>query len=218
MKKIVLPSIAVAVGLVLVFFGPGFLDLYRLQEYISASADAYHADGGSWPHLTDVCIACHGVKGTSLNQHYPSLAGQPAQYVAAQLQHFASGQRTNPTMGPLAMTLSEGEIKLLSDYYARQSASENRYFNADSRLRAKGEHLVGGGSCVACHGAGLRGRDQFPRLAGQGYDYILKQLNAFAAGTRSEPSGTMKSLAAAMSPEDREAVATYLASLAPNKK
>ncbi|MFM0557285.1 c-type cytochrome [Paraburkholderia sediminicola] len=218
MKKLILLAIAGIVVLLLVVFGSGLFDLYRLQQYVTASAEAYQADGGAWPHVTDVCMGCHGVKGNSLNQGYPSLAAQPAPYVAAQLHNFASGQRANPAMGPLAMALSEAEIKLLSDHFSKQTASENRFFEPDSRLRARGEQLVAGGSCVACHGARLIGHDQFPRLAGQGYDYILEQLNAFAAGARTESSGTMKSIATAMSTEDREAIANYLASLNPGKK
>ena len=54
--------------------------------------------------------------------------------------------------------------------------------------------------------------------AGQGHDYLLKQLEAFAAGTRTEATGTMQRVAAALSPKDREAVAQYLASLNPEKE
>lgn len=218
MKKLMLLAIPTILVLLLVVFGPSLLGIYRLQNYVSASAESYKADGGDWPHLSDVCLGCHGVKGNSLHQGYPSLAGQPALYVSAQIHAFASGQRSNPTMDPLAMTLTEAQIKLLSDYYSRQRADENRYFRADSKLRLKGERLVRDGTCTACHGARLLGEAQFPRLAGQGYDYLVEQLNAFAAGTRIESTGTMKRMADAMSPEDRKAVATYLASLKPDTK
>ncbi len=213
MKKLILFISLAAIAGLLVVFGPGFLGLYRLQNYIAASDDAYRADGGPWPHLTDVCIGCHGVKGTSLDQGYPSLAGQPASYVATQLRNFAGGHRANPTMEPLAMTLSDPEIKSLSDYYSKQLAVKNEFFEPDPGLRSKGEKLVIEGSCAACHGAKLMGHDQFPRLAGQGYDYILKQLDAFAGDARIEATGAMKGIAVAMSPEDRKAIATYLAGM-----
>jgi cytochrome c553 len=213
MKKLILfISLAVIAGL-LVVFGPGLLGLYRLQNYIAATDEAYKADGSPWPHLTDVCMGCHGAKGTSLDQGYPSLAGQPVSYVATQLLNFASGPRANPTMGPLAMTLSDTEIKSLSDYYSKQVAVKNQFFTPDPSLRSKGEQLVMAGRCAACHGAKLMGHDQFPRLAGQGYDYILKQIDAFADDSRVEATGAMKSISVAMSPEDRKAVASYLASM-----
>ncbi|RQR49473.1 cytochrome c4 [Burkholderia sp. Bp9125] len=218
MKKIILLAVAGIVAVLLVVFGPDLLGLYRLQQFVSTSAEAYEADGGAWPHLTDVCIGCHGVKGTSLHQGYPSLAGQPAAYVEAQLRHFANGQRANPNMSPLAMSLSDADIKHLSDYYATQPARTNRFFAPEPRLRARGEQLVTGGACAACHGARLQGQGAFPRLAGQGRDYLLSQLDAFAAGTRVEPTGTMQRVAAAMSAQDRDAVASYLASVDPERK
>lgn len=215
MKK----RIALGVGLVvlagLAFYGRDLLDLYRLQHFIDASAQAYQADGGPWPHLTDACAACHGAQGNSLHQGYPSLAGQPSVYVSNQLRNFASGQRPSPNMRPLAMTLTDAEIRSLADDFARRTVLANTSFVPDHALQDKGRRLVSGGGCVACHGSGLMGHDQFPRLAGQGYDYLVAQLDAFASGARSEPSGVMKALAAAMSQDDRKAVATHLASLPP---
>ncbi|GAB3627985.1 cytochrome C signal peptide protein [Pandoraea terrae] len=217
-KRILLGASAIIVALVAIIFGPELLDLYRLQRYIGASAEAYRSDKGPWPHPTDTCIGCHGVNGNSQNQAYPSLAGQPAPYLADQLHKFAGGQRANPNMGPLAMTMSESEIKLLADHFAKQPVGENRSFEPDPGLREKGRQLVEKGACAACHGARLMGHDQFPRLAGQGYDYLLAQFGAFAVGTRSESTGMMKNIAIAASPEDRKAIATYLASLAPENK
>ncbi|EDT43507.1 c-type cytochrome [Burkholderia ambifaria] len=214
-KRIVLLAVLVVVGALLAVYGSTLLGFYRLQRHIDETAQADDADGGPWPRTTDVCMGCHGVKGNSLHDAYPSLAGQPAQYVAAQLHAFAAGQRANQTMGPLATTMSEAEIARVAGYYAKQAPLANRYFKPEARLRAKGEQLVTGGACVACHGARLTGQAQFPRLAGQGYDYLRAQLDAFANGTRSEATGTMQRVAQAMSADDRAAVATYLASLSP---
>jgi cytochrome c553 len=217
MKKILLICAPLAVVLLLAIFGSDLLGLYRLQSYIANSTTAYLADGGAWPHVTDVCMGCHGVKGNSLHQGYPSLAGQPAPYLEAQLHDFSSQARRNPNMTPLAMTMSDAQIKSLAAYFAGVPPVANRYFKPDAQLREKGLHLVAAANCAACHGAQLMGHDQFPRLAGQGYDYLLAQFDDFASGTRSEPTGVMKNLAMGFSPEDRKAVATYLASLDPKK-
>ncbi|TDA44685.1 c-type cytochrome [Burkholderia pyrrocinia] len=217
-KRMLLLAVLVVAGALLALYGPALLGFYRLQHHIDPPAHADDADGGPWPRVTDACMGCHGVKGTSLSQAYPSLAGQPAQYVAAQLRAFASGQLANPTMRPLAMPMSEAEIVHLAGYDAKQAPADNRYFKPDARLRAKGEQLVTGGACAACHGARLTGQAQFPRLAGQGYDYLLAQLDAFANGSRSEATGTMQRVAQALSADDRAAVATYLASVGPGKQ
>lgn len=217
MKKTLLIGIPLVVVLLLAMFGSDLLGLYRLQRYITTSTTAYLADGGPWPHVTDACMGCHGVKGNSLHQGYPSLAGQPVPYLETQLHNFASEARRNPNMGPLAMTMNDPQIKSLAEYFAGVPPVANRYFKPDPQLREKGQHLVAAGNCVACHGAQLMGHDQFPRLAGQGYDYLLAQFDEFASGTRSEPTGVMKNLAAGFSQEDRKAIATYLASLDPKK-
>ena len=219
-KRIVIGVAAIAaiaaVG-ALAFFGPDLLGLYRLDRFVDASAKAYEADGGPWPHVNDTCFICHGAKGNSLHQGYPSLAGQPATYLETQLHNFASGARRNPNMGPLSMTMDNAQIKDLADYFSKVPPVANHYFKPDAQLRAKGEQLVAGGNCASCHGAQLMGHDQFPRLAGQGYDYLVAQFDAFASGTRSEPTGMMKRIADGASPEDRKAIATYLASIEPKQ-
>jgi len=218
MKKLVVLSVsAVLVGF-LSLYGREALDLYRLMDFVASSASAKELDGGPWPRLTDACVTCHGRQGQSQHQQYPSLAGQPAPYLASQLKRFASGERASPNMAPLAMTLSEADIQSLSEYFAKHAATANQAFKPDPALQAKGERLVASGGCAACHGPGLMGHDQFPRLAGQGHDYLLTQLNDFAQGRRKDPMGAMTAIASTLSPEDREALSHYLAALAPVAK
>lgn len=218
MKKWISGAVVAIVVVLLAIFGPELLDLYRLQRYVDTSAAAYEANGGPWPQLADACIGCHGANGNSQHQGYPSLAGQPTAYIAAQLHNFASGHRPNPTMGPLAMSLSDAEVKAVADHFAKQAVSENRWFKPDAALRDKGRQLVAAQNCAACHGDKLMGRDQFPRLAGQGYDYMRAQFDAFASGRRVEASGMMKTISTATSADDLKAIATYLASLTPESK
>lgn len=216
MKKMIALGVGAMLAMTAVFLGPEALDLYRLDQYISASDKANQEDGGPWPRATDACIGCHGVQGNSQHQGYPSLAGQPAAYVVAQLHSFASGQRANPNMAPLAANMSDAEIKAYGDYFAKQTALENSSFTPDAALADKGRQLAAA-QCVACHGERLMGRESFPRLAGQGHDYLLAQLDAFADGRRKDPSGAMNGIAAELSAGDRKAMASYLAGLAPKK-
>jgi cytochrome c553 len=211
-KKLLLAGVPIAIVLLLVLLGPPLLDFYRLDRFISLSSKSAEVTGGPWPRLTDVCTGCHGINGNSMSANYPSLAGQPATYIVSQLTHFADGQRVNPTMGPLAMTLTEAEIKRLSERFASQRI-EGTSFATDVSSEARGKQLVGTGACTACHGEGFLGHDPYPRLAGQGYGYLVQQFEEFAAGRRSEVSGTMKSISLGASPADREAMAHYLASL-----
>ena len=57
--------------------------------------------------VTQVCAACHGADGNSISPANPSLAGQHADYITLQLNHFKSGVRNNAVMSAMAVaTLS----------------------------------------------------------------------------------------------------------------
>jgi cytochrome c553 len=114
------------------------------------------------------------------------------------------------------MSLTEQEILKLADYYAANRRWEPCV--PDPVLREQGARLATAGACMACHGQRLMGQGPFPRLAGQGADYLLAQLDAFAQGRRVDPTGSMKAITATLSAQDRKALAHYLASLAPAPK
>jgi len=66
--------------------------------------------------------------------------------------------------------------------------------------------------CAACHGPdGISTTDIWPNLKGQKYAYLVKQIKAFKAGSRKDPS--MQPMAAPLSDEDIENLAAYFSSL-----
>jgi cytochrome c553 len=68
-------------------------------------------------------------------------------------------------------------------------------------------------NCVACHMVDGNSTDpNFPRLAGQHADYIVKELEDYKSGARKNP--IMNGLAATLSKQDREDLAAYFASQA----
>ncbi|KWR75042.1 c-type cytochrome [Cupriavidus sp. IDO] len=208
---VIVAAVAGVVGLgAAAFSGPDLLDYYRFDKALDSHLEASQAEGGAWPQLQESCFSCHGPRGQSRNGHYPALSGLPASYIEAQLRAFSSEQRHSPTMGPLARSLTEGQIKLLAAYYARQAPAGHTSAPASAALEERGRTAVQASSCQACHGDGLVGKDLAPRLAGQGEIYLANQLAAFKAGERRDPSGAMNGIAAALSNEDIPAVASYL--------
>ncbi|MDB6145609.1 MAG: Cytochrome c4 [Pseudomonas sp.] len=192
-------------------YGPQVLGYYRFNQSVEATSRESVARGGPWPQLNEVCMLCHGNNGNTVTQLYPRLAGQPPAYLEQQLTAFANGQRANPIMSPLAMSLSAADITGLATYFAAQAAAPNSAFSVDSVRQQKGELLVKSGNCAACHGAGLTGQAAFPRLAGQGYDYLVKQLTDFKHGSR-QSIGDAMAFTATLSDEDIKNIAHYLAS------
>lgn len=64
------------------------------------------------------CATCHGADGISRMPATPHLAGQPAEYLAAQLRAFRSGRRAHAVMGVVARPLSDADIADLAAWYA----------------------------------------------------------------------------------------------------
>ena len=87
---------------------------------------------------------------------------------------------------------------------------------------ARGELLATTGDggttvpCAICHGEGLRGIGEIPRLAGVSALYTVRQLNDFRNGTRKGPSAPlMHATVVNLTDEDIVALAAYLVSLDP---
>lgn len=67
------------------------------------------------------CAGCHGPAGAGMPSQYPRLAGQFAEYTAAQLKAFRDGARTNDPAGMMrgvAARLTEREIRAVAEYAA----------------------------------------------------------------------------------------------------
>src|SRR5262245_60879719 len=77
--------------------------------------------GGMAARGVAACTACHGPAGAGVPAQFPRLAGQYAEYTAAQLKAFRAGERSNDPnrmMRALAEKLSDGEISALAEYIA----------------------------------------------------------------------------------------------------
>lgn len=154
----------------------------------------------------------------------PRLAGLNADYLAKQLDDYAEGRRENAIMQPIAQGLSTEDRAAVALYYARMDAAAPPPLGAaEPRLNQHGAVLYAQGAssgrvqaCQNCHGPAGQGLPPYPALAGQPSAYVTAQLEAWQNGTRSnDPHGMMKSVAERLSPEDIQAVATYLAELSP---
>ncbi len=64
-----------------------------------------------------------------------------------------------------------------------------------------------------CHLGGFSGQNEIPRVAGQNYDYVVKQLKDFKARRRTNDAGNMTSVAGTLSDEDIENLANFIANL-----
>ncbi len=176
------------------------------------------ADAVAGKNKAAMCVACHGPDGNSFNPIWPNLAGQSATYLAKQLTAFREGKRTNAQMAPMAAALSDDDIADISAFFASQKlkvgTTKSEYVELGSQIYTGGAEGVM--ACTGCHGptgAGLEAAG-FPQIAAQHTQYVISQLNNFKDGSRANDStGMMKSITSAMTTEQIEAVANYLAGL-----
>ena len=189
------------------------------------------------------CAACHGPDGNSPDAQYPKLAGQNPVYLYWQIWAYRTGARQSDVMSQIAGDLTDKEAADTASFYGIQAikpdketdqvlirAGQNIFYanpgmgpvppcaSCHSSERQSGMPMMGG-MHMGMMGRGMMGRGSMgggaaaalPYLDGQHADYLVAQLNQFASGER--PNRFMSPIAAALSGEQKKAVAAFLASL-----
>lgn len=159
-----------------------------------------------------VCVACHGPGGNATLPGVPSLAAQPAMHTFLQLVQFRAKRRADAQMTPFAEKLSDRDMQDIAAYFAAQKHMPPP-FAADQAKAALGRKLAEAHHCGSCHRPDMSGQNQMPRLAGQDFQYLVKQLRGLKDGSRRDIDGTMASAAQALSEHDIDNLAHYLSGL-----
>ena len=131
----------------------------------------------------DYCKTCHGIDAQGFRGSYPMprLAGQQPEYLENQLQAFIDRRRSNPVMFNVAHVLSPQMEKALAQQF--KDLNPRPLGGASRENLTEGKKIFQEGipksdvpPCASCHGDEAKGRDAFPRLAGQLHDYIYRKL------------------------------------------
>lgn len=170
------------------------------------SFTASAADINVGKNQSAVCQGCHGSEGFSAGPMFPNLAGQGRVYLETQLKRFKAVERVSPTMNSVAEELTEDEIRNLAAYF---SSLPSKSSGGDPALAKVGKDKAA--MCMGCHGEKLEGNGQFPKLAGQRPQYLIKQLKDFKSGDRK--ASHMNAVAQNLTEDDIKALAAYLGSL-----
>ena len=171
------------------------------------------------------CKVCHGSSGQGFQGYYPipRLAGQQPEYIKNQLEAFDERRRVNPIMFNVAHVLSPAmQTALASDF---NKLNPKPFGGGQKDLVATGKKIFEEGiantdvpPCASCHGPEAKGDGQFPRLAGQLPDYVLKKLTNWTKERGQDPakpdtSAIMEPIAHGLTEPQIKAVAAYLSYL-----
>ncbi|OAI21326.1 cytochrome C [Methylomonas koyamae] len=170
---------------------------------------------------TERCQECHGSEGISVADKIPNHAGQPADYLVKQLRDFQSGARQHETMTVMAADLAPADIVDIAAYFSGRPAPAgtlNGERSAVKILVEQGDDSRKVPACFSCHGPAGKGRVAdgiaYPLLGGQRLIYLRSQLRNWKSGDRrNSPNGVMNRIAGALSYDEIDGLAAYLAAM-----
>jgi cytochrome c553 len=191
----------------------------------ACAEDQHAASRGSIQAKLSYCKDCHGPSAQGYRGYFPipRLAGQQTEYLENQLRAFIEHRRTNNVMFNVAHALSPSMISALAANFRdlnpvpvggapRQRVAEGK------RIFEDGAPDANVAACAACHGPDAAGTGEIPRLAGQLYPYLVKELTNWGKERGQNPakpdtSAIMSPVAHSLTKPQIEAVAAYVSYL-----
>lgn len=173
--------------------------------------------------LFRACAECHSADGGgSRDGRVPVIAGQHVSVLVKQLVDFRHDRRWNELMEDASTRHElEGAQDLLDVAAYAQSLPRPNPQEGGAGVGYGSGQLAGQAvyyrECAECHGRLGEGdlRMLRPRLAGQHYPYLMRQLNETAAGGRPGMDDAHVGRIRALSVDERAAVAEFLSRLSP---
>lgn len=169
-----------------------------------------------------LCMACHKTEawGTVVGD-YPQLAGQHSSVIIKQIADIRAGNRDNPTMYPIAQEKVMGGPQAIADvtaYIATLPMTPKPGIGPGKKL-GKAERLYFR-KCAECHGSNGHGDAEryFPRIQGQHYAYLLRQLEWIRDGKRRNANAEMVRRVNKLKQSDLDILADYVSRIKPPAK
>jgi len=167
--------------------------------------------------LYQTCAACHQPNGAGVaDGEIPVIAGQHYEVIVTQLVDFRGTERVDLRMNAFAARHHLENSQDIADVAAYISSMPAQHTNE----AGTGEFIALGAqvykrACVTCHGAAAEGDSQLrhPRLAGQHYGYLARQMDMMIRDTRSDSSRDHSNLLKNLTEEEIAGVADYVARL-----
>ena len=200
--------------------GPEPGALAARQEFLAAARLTPNAERGA--QLFEPCAACHGSDGRGTSDgSVPAIAAQHGSVLLKQLVDFRHDQRWDERMQHFTDQHHLATTQELADVAAYAASLPRSPMPLDNI--GDGSSLREGASvyfrvCDACHGPLGEGDALHlrPRLAGQRYAYLLRQLTETAAGGRPGMDAAHVKRLRDLTPPQIRGVADYLSRTSPD--
>jgi cytochrome c553 len=167
--------------------------------------------------LFQICADCHGPHGGGDASGWPpEIAGQHRRVIAKELTDFRAGLRWYDPMQRIArrhVLHTTQDIADVAAYVGSLPPSTDAALGAGQWLE-RGGHLYAR-RCQWCHGGQGEGSDErfVPRVAGQQYEYLLRQLRDVVEGRRPNMRAQHLRLLESADMEDLVGLAGYMSRL-----
>ena len=169
-----------------------------------------------------VCAGCHGADGNGTPQgNVPVIAGQHQRVIIKQLIDYRHSERWDPQMEQVADRHTLKDPQDIADVGGFISSLQR----AARQGQGDGANVAHGKSvylrdCADCHGAEGEGNGVtlVPRLAGQHYRYLLRQLHDTVEERRPNMPPPHRQLFGTMAVEDYTGIADYLSRVVPVRR
>jgi cytochrome c553 len=157
-----------------------------------------------------LCAACHGADGNSVDPKVPSIAGQPKLFLETQLVLFREELRKSDLMLPVVKGLKDPQLIALAEHFSKLPAKGMESGAADPALMKTGQERAKALRCGICHLSDFSGQNQVPRLAGQREAYLEGEMRAYRDGKRTGGDTIMAAALYGVGDADLKALAHFL--------
>ena len=202
------------------FSNPGMLIVcyVGLVPLAGFGAEPFKGDANNGKIIAEKCTRCHGERGIQQDDpELPDIAGQLASYTYKQVRDFASGARDNARVRRALRDVSEQEMADVAVYLASLPGPVAKGAPLPApAVVATGDAARGIPACAGCHGEQGEGNAAaiVPAMAGQKRDYLVKTMEDFRSGARSnDPGGVVRAFLQKLTKDEVAQIADYYASL-----